>query len=291
MGKTELCLQLAEAIESPIIGADSRQIFKSLPIGTAAPTAEEQQRVSHFMVDRLPLSTPYSASQYADDALNLIDKLFKNHDALIASGGSLMYIDALRHGLDDLPTIESSIRDQLNHRLQTEGLAPLADELQQLDPQYWAVVDRQNPRRVVHALEICKQTGRSYSSFLTGKKTQRPFRIITIALCLPTEQLYDRINRRVDQMISLGLEDEARSAMPYRHHTALNTVGYKEMYEYIDGTATLPQTIENIKSHTRAYARKQLTWLRRDNSAIWFRPYHTSKIINFTLDIIHNNKI
>lgn len=276
---------MAEALESPIIGADSRQIYTSIPIGTAAPTEAEQLRVRHYMVGSLPLTSSYSAAQYESDCLDLLQNLFLRHESLVVSGGSSMYIDALRHGFDNLPTLDIDIRNELNQQLLDYGLTPLVEELQQRDPEYWSIVDRQNPRRVLHALEICRQTGRSYSSFLTGRIAKRPFRIILIALCRPVEELYQRINKRVDEMIGIGLEQEARQVLAFRQHMALNTVGYKEMFDYFDGRTTLPQAIENIKSHTRAYARKQLTWLRRDNAALWFSPCHIDQIIRFAWDI------
>jgi len=238
------------------------------------------------MVGELSLDAPYSASQYEHDCLELLERLFREHDALIASGGSSMYIDALRHGLDDIPTVETSVREQLKRRLAEDGLAALAEELRRRDPDYWATMDRNNPRRVVHALEICVQTGRSYSSFLTGRRARRDFRVLTIALCRPVEELYRRINLRVDEMLRLGLEHEARAALPYRDCTSLNTVGYKEMFDYFDGRLTLPQAVEAIKSHTRAYSRKQLTWLRRDSAALWFSANIPNSVIRFALDII-----
>lgn len=285
VGKTEISLRLAERLGSPIVGADSRQIYQSIPIGTAAPTAEEQARVRHYFVGTRAICHDYSAAQYETDCLALLEKLFLSHGAIVVSGGSSLYIDALRHGIDNIPSISDAIRQNLQGRLQSEGLAPLCQELSRSDPEHYAVVDRNNPRRVIHALEVCLQTGRPYSSFLQHHGAVRPFRIIVVALCLPQEELYERINARVDAMIGQGLEAEARAMLPFRGQNALNTVGYKEMFEYFDGSVSRRQAIENIKSHTRAYARKQLTWLRRDNAAVWFSARHADDVIRFACDI------
>lgn len=278
VGKTEISLRIAEQLGSPIISADSRQLYQDIPIGTAAPTSEELSRVHHYFVGETPLDSYYSAAQYEHDSIELINKLFRQHEALVVSGGSYMYIDALRHGLDSIPTILPQIRETLKQRLETEGLSSLSSELCKLDPISWNSIDIKNPRRVVHAIEVCIQTGNPYSSYLSHNSTERPFRIITIALCRPTDELYSRINLRVDQMIVQGLEQEARNVEKYRQNTSLNTVGYKEMFQYFDGQLSLAAAIEDIKSHTRNYARKQYTWLRRDSSAIWFQPKHIDAI-------------
>lgn len=291
VGKTALSLSLAESLGSPIVGADSRQIFKSLPIGTAAPTIEERRRVRHYFIDQLPLSQSYSAAQYESDCLALLGQLFGQHNAVVMCGGSSMYIDAVRHGLDDIPQASDKTRQALQQQFAEQGLEPLLCLLKQLDPQSYLSVDKLNPRRVIHALEVCIDTGRPYSSFLTGQSRQRNFQSIVIALTRPIDELYERINRRVDAMMAEGLEDEARRALPFRHYGALNTVGYKELFEYFDGQTSLQQAIENIKSHTRTYARKQLTWLRRDSSVVWFDARKTDSVLRFVHDLVYINDI
>ena len=281
VGKTELCLQLAEHLGSPIVNADSRQIFRELPIGTAAPTAEQQCRVKHYFVGNHSITDYYSAAQYEADVMQLLPTLFPLHDRVLLTGGSMMYIDAVCRGIDDIPTVRDDIRTWMKQRLAAEGLPALVDELQQLDPQHWAIVDRQNPRRVVHALEICHQTGRSYTSFRTAERKQRPFRIVKIGLNRDRAELYDRINRRVLQMIAQGLEAEARSVYPHRALTALHTVGYKELFACFDGTIDRDEAIRQIQSHSREYMRKQLTWFKRDNEIMWFHPDDTQQIINY----------
>ena len=265
----------------PIINADSRQIYREIPIGTAAPTAEEQAQAKHYFVGTLSVSDYYSASNYEQDVLRLLDRLFADSDVALLSGGSMMYIDAVCKGIDDIPTIRDDIRLTMKERLATEGLPALVDELRRLDPEHWAIVDRNNPRRVVHALEICHQTGRTYTSFRTNKAKPRPFRIIKIGLTRPREELYRRINDRVVRMVDNGLIDEALSVLPFRGTNALNTVGYKEMFEYLDGLTTLDETILHIQSNTRRYARKQLTWYKRDSDMKWFSPENIEEILNY----------
>ena len=286
VGKTELCLSIARHLHSPIINADSRQIFKEIPIGTAAPTAEQQQSVRHYFVGNHSLQDYYSASMYEQDAMKLITRLFSGeedghaHDRLLLSGGSMMYIDAVCNGIDDIPTVPEDIRENLKRRLADEGLPTLVEQLRQLDPVHWAIVDRNNPRRVVHALEICLATGKTYTSFRTHQKKQRPFNIVKIGLNRPREELYERINMRVDRMMADGLLDEARRLYPRRQLNALNTVGYKEMFAYLDGTWTLEEAVERMKGNTRRYARKQLTWFKKDPDVSWFAPGDYQQIIN-----------
>lgn len=275
VGKTELTLRLAELFHTSVLNADSRQIFSEIPIGTAAPTEEEQKRARHYFVGSHHLTDYYSASLFEQDVLRILDRL--DNPLAILSGGSMMYIDAVCNGIDDIPTISQPLRDRLKFRLETEGLAPLLDELKVLDPKHWEIVDRNNPRRVVHALEICKQTGRPYSSFLTNRKKERPFKIVKIGLNRPREELYDRINRRVLQMIDNGMIAEARRVYPYRQLNSLNTVGYKELFCYLDGLLTLDEAIFQIQSNTRRYARKQLTWFRRDPNIQWLHPDNISE--------------
>ena len=281
VGKTELCLRVSSTFHIPIINADSRQIFAEIPIGTAAPTQEQQAEVKHYFVGTLHLGDYYSASNYEQDVLHLLEELFKSSDVALMSGGSMMYIDAVCKGIDDIPTIRDDIRNEMKKRLEEEGLPTLVEELHRLDPEHWAIVDRNNPRRVVHALEICHQTGRTYTSFRTNKPKERPFNIIKIGLNRPREELYNRINARVLQMIDEGLIDEALRVLPYRGVNALNTVGYKEMFEYLDGLTTIDEAIFKIQSNTRRYARKQLTWYKRDTAMQWFSPENIEEILNY----------
>ena len=279
VGKTDLCIRLADTFHIPIINADSRQIFAEIPIGTAAPTKEQLARVKHYFVGTHHLQDYYSASMFEHDALNIIQNEFLSHPCALMSGGSMMYIDAVCNGIDDIPTVDDKTRTWMKRRLAEEGLPALVQELKELDPEHYAVVDKQNPRRVVHALEICHMTGKTYTSFRTNSKKERPFRILKIGLNRPREELYDRINRRVDQMMADGWLDEARSVYPLRHLNALNTVGYKELFLYFDGTWPLEEAVERIKGNTRRYMRKQLTWFKRDPEIHWFTPDETDEIV------------
>lgn len=281
VGKTETCLRLAEYFHIPIINADSRQLFSEIPIGTAAPTQEQMARVKHYLVGTLGLDDYYSASKFEEDVLCLLDQLFAASPMALLAGGSMMYIDAVCNGIDDIPTIDEHTRSNMKRRLAEEGLPALVDELKQLDPDHWAIVDKHNPRRVVHALEICHMTGKTYTSFRKSQKKERPFNIVKIGLNRPREELYERINRRVDQMMADGLLEEARSVYPKRHLNALNTVGYKELFNYIDGIWTLDEAVERIKGNTRRYCRKQLTWLKRDADIRWFHPDNIEEIIKY----------
>lgn len=279
VGKTDLCIRLADTFHVPIINSDSRQIFAEIPIGTAAPTKEQLARVKHYFVGTHHLQDYYSASMFEQDALNIIQNEFLSHPCALMSGGSMMYIDAVCNGIDDIPTVDDKTRTWMKRRLAEEGLPALVQELKELDPDHYAVVDKQNPRRVVHALEICHMTGKTYTSFRTNSKKERPFRILKIGLNRPREELYDRINRRVDQMMADGWLDEARSVYPLRHLNALNTVGYKELFLYFDGTWPLEEAVERIKGNTRRYMRKQLTWFKRDPEIHWFTPDETDEIV------------
>lgn len=269
VGKTETCLRVAEFFHVPIINADSRQIYKGIPIGTATPTKEQQTRVKHYMVECLKLGDYYNAAMYEQDVLSLLEQLFNESEIALLSGGSMMYIDAVCNGMGELPTVSDELREKMKDRLQQEGLESLCEELKEIDPEYYRIVDRHNYRRVVHALEIIHTTGRTFTSLRTGEKKKRPFRIIKIGLTRPREELYERINRRVDQMIEQGLESEARNVYHLKDTNALNTVGYKELFAYFDGQWSLDEAIERIKGNTRRYCRKQLTWFKRDKSVIW----------------------
>ena len=288
VGKTDLCLEIAESRGIPVINADSRQIYRDMPIGTAAPTAEQMQRVKHYFVGTLALDGYYNASMYEQDVMTLLSQMFEGKDNALAmmTGGSMMYIDAVCNGIDDIPTIRDDIRQLYKDRLATEGLDPLLAELKTLDPEYYDIVDKCNPRRVVHGLEICRQTGTTYTSFRIRERKQRPFRIVKIALNRPRDILYKRINSRVDMMIAEGLEEEARRLYPLRHLNALNTVGYKEMFKYIDGEWTLDEAVERIKGNTRRYARKQQTWYKKDDDIVWFDAAEREHILNFISDTV-----
>ena len=281
VGKTDVCLQVARQFDIPIINADSRQLFRELKIGTAAPTEEQMAQVKHYFVGSLSIGDYYSASMYEQDVLQLLDTLFQNSDYALLSGGSMMYIDAVCNGIDDIPTVDDKTRDTLKRRLEEEGLEPLVEELHRLDPEHWAIVDRQNPRRVVHALEICLMTGKTYTSFRKAEKKERPFQIIKIGLNRDREELYHRINVRVDQMMAQGLLDEVRAMNEYRNVNALNTVGYKELFNYLDGLWTLDEAVERIKGNTRRYARKQLTWFKRDLQMRWFHPDDIQNMLTY----------
>lgn len=281
VGKTALTVSIARRYGIPVINADSRQIYKELKIGTASPTLEELQLAQHYFVGTLSINDYYNASMYEQDVLSLLPQL--PHPYLL-SGGSMMYIDAVCNGIDDIPTIRDDIREEMKRRYEEEGLESLCADLKRLDPEHYAVVDRQNHRRVIHALEICYQTGLTYTSFRRQEKKQRPFRMVKIGLNRERNELYNRINRRVDTMMEQGLLKEAESLYPQRHLNALNTVGYKEMFDYIEGRWSLDEAIERIKGNTRRYARKQLTWLKRDPDIRWFHPSQQEEILKYIAD-------
>lgn len=281
VGKTKLCLNLAERFDTPIINADSRQMFQEIPIGTAAPTDEERQRVKHYFVGNLRLDDYYNASMFELDVMKLLNELFKEKEIILMSGGSMMYIDAVCNGIDDIPNVNKEVREAVMKDYQEKGLDALNAELELLDPEYFAIVDRKNHKRVVHAVEICRSTGKTYTSFRTSKKKERPFRIIKIGLTREREELYERIDRRVEQMIDQGLVEEARSVYPKRSLNSLNTVGYKELFEHFDGKTTLDEAIFKIKCNTHKYCRKQLTWFKRDPMMRWFSPENIEEIINY----------
>ena len=281
VGKTAVSLDIAKHFGIPVFNADSRQIFKELRIGTARPTETEMQEVKHYFVGTLGIEDYYSASLYEQQVLELLDKEFQSHDYALLSGGSMMYIDAVCDGIDDIPTIDDQTRETMKRRLKEEGLEALVEELRRLDPDYYEIVDRQNPRRVVHALEICVMTGKTYTSFRKRSKKERPFRIIKIGLDRPREELYLRINARVDKMMSDGLLDEVKALYPKKELNALNTVGYKELFDYLDGRWPLEEAVERIKGNTRRYARKQLTWYKKDEQIRWFHPDDKQSILNY----------
>lgn len=281
VGKTSLCLDIAERLDTYIINADSRQIFKEIPIGTAAPTKEEQKRAKHFFVGKLHINDYYNASMFENEVIGLLDDLFLNKDYIIMSGGSMMYVDAVCNGIDDIPSVDDNIRRQVKSVYETEGLDTIKSKLEELDPEYFSVVDKNNPKRLIHALEICLSTGKTYTSFRTYTKKERPFRIIKIGLNREREELYSRIDKRVDEMIASGLIEEAWRMYPHRMLNSLNTVGYKELFDYFDGKCTLDEAVFKIKSNTHKYCRKQLTWFKRDKDMRWFAPDNVEEIINY----------
>lgn len=281
VGKTELALRMAEELGCPVLNCDSRQIYRDIPVGTAAPTAEEQARVKHYFVGTHRLEEDYSAGQYERDALALIDTLFVTHDVLIMTGGSMLYADAVCKGLDDLPSVPSDVRAHVRAKYEQEGLEWLQHEVERLDPDYWNEVDRQNPARLMHCIELCLTTGRTYSSLRTKTDKQRPFRIVKVALERPRTELYDRINRRVEQMMKDGLLEEVQRVYDRRHLNSLQTVGYKELFGYLNGEYDLNRAVELIQQNTRHYAKRQLTWFRRDNNIHWLNanePYEKNSI-------------
>lgn len=288
VGKTELSLRLAEHFHTCIVSADSRQLYADLKIGTAAPTPEQLRRVRHHFVGTLKLTDYYSAAQYEADVLKLLETLFDEQDTVLLTGGSMMYVDAVCKGIDDIPTVDAETRQLLLHKYETEGLEQLCAELRLLDPEYYKIVDLKNPKRVIHALEICYMTGKTYTSFRTSPKKERPFRIVKIGLTRNREELYDRINRRVEQMMEDGLLEEARRVYPYRNLNSLNTVGYKEMFKYLDGEWTLPFAMEKIKQNSRIYSRKQMTWFKRDEEIRWFHPEQEAEILAYCRQAIQN---
>lgn len=281
VGKTELCIDIAKYYGVPIINADSRQIYRELKIGTATPTEEQLKSVKHYFVGSISIDNYYNASMYEQDVLTLLDKQFKHSPIQLLTGGSMMYIDAICNGIDDIPTIREDIREEMKKRYANEGLEALCEDLRRLDPEHYEIVDKKNYRRVIHALEICYQTGKTYTSFRRQEKKQRPFKIIKIGLNREREELYHRINLRVDQMMTDGLLDEVQSLQSKRTNNALNTVGYKEMFTYLDGTWSLEEAVERIKGNTRRYARKQLTWFKRDEDMRWFHPQQKEDILKY----------
>lgn len=287
VGKTELSLKVAERFNSPIISSDSRQLYRDLPIGTAAPTPEQQARVKHYFVGTLNLTDYYSASQFETDVLALLEQLHATIPHVVMTGGSMMYIDAVCKGIDDIPTVTPEIREAIYQQFAQEGLAPILEELKAADPKHYEEVDRQNYKRVIHAVEICRMTGKPYSSFRTNTRKSRPFQIIKVGLTRDREELYDRINRRVDVMMEEGLLEEARSVYPYRALNALNTVGYKELFNYFSGEWTLDLAVEKIKRNSRVYARKQMTWFKHDPEIHWFHPDEEEAIFQFLTQATH----
>ena len=282
VGKTEVALRMAERLGCPILNCDSRQIYRGMETGTAAPTEEQQRRVRHYFVGTHAIGDYYSAALYEQEALRLIGSLGCTHRSLVLTGGSMMYLDAVCHGIDDIPSVDPTVRERLRRRLEAGDIGGMRAELELLDPDYCLTADTRNPKRVVHALEVCHTTGQPYSSFLTRRRKPRPFRIVKLGLRRERAELFGRISLRVDRMMADGLLDEARRLYPLRGENALNTVGYKELFRYLDGEWTLPQAVEKIKKNTRDYAKKQMTWFSRDPEIRWFHPEDLGEILTLT---------
>ena len=290
VGKTELSLSVAERLGSPIVNADSRQIYRELPIGTAAPTASEQARVPHLFVGTHTLTDSYNAGQYEREALAALEDLFQTHDRVLMVGGAMLYIDAVCKGLDEMPHVPAELREQLQKQYAAKGLEWLQTQVKEADPQYFAEADTQNPQRLLHALEICLASGQPYSSFRLGTKKERPFRVVKIGLNRPREELYARINARVNSMLAQGLLDEVRAVESLRHLNALNTVGYKEMFRYLDGEWTLEEAADMIRQNSRHYAKRQLTWFNADPEMHWVNLTDTPQDLTNVMQIIQDNE-
>ncbi len=283
VGKSDTAVWLARELNAEIISADSRQLYRDIPIGTAAPTAEQMAEVKHHFVGTLSLEEYYSAAQFEDDVMQLLPQLFARSPYVVMCGGSMMYVDAVCKGIDNIPTISDEIRREVVERFERDGAEAMREELRRLDPVYYNQVDLKNHKRVIHAVEICLQAGRPYSELRTNSVKQRPFRIVKIGLNLPREQLFDRINRRVEKMIEAGLVDEARRFYPQRHLNSLNTVGYKELFAWMDGTMDYNTAVARIQKNTRVYAKKQLTWYAKDTDMHWFAPSDHQEILKLVM--------
>lgn len=281
-GKTAFAIKVAKALNTVILSADSRQFYKEMSIGTAAPTEDELSQAKHYFVHHISIEDKYDVADYEHDAIQLLDELFKTHDAVVMTGGSGLFIDAVCNGIDAMPDVEPKIREKVEKLYHDEGLHGMQEVLQRLDPDYYAIVDQQNPRRLQRALEVCYQTGKPFSSFRSGNTAKRDFDIKKYALLWDRQQLIERIDRRVDMMMEQGLLDEAKALYPKRDLNALNTVGYKELFAYFDGNCTLKEAIEQIKIHTRQYAKRQMTWLRKDTGYQWIMPEDIDEVVGQT---------
>lgn len=278
-GKTAFSIQLAKALNTVILSADSRQFYKEMSIGTAAPTVEELLQVKHYFIHNISIEDKYDVADYEREVLALLDALFKTHDKVVLTGGSGLFIDAVCNGIDEMPDVQPEIRNKVEKLLQESGINALSKEVQRLDPEYFAIVDKQNPRRLQRALEVCYQTGKTFTSFRQGNAAKRDFDIAKYALLWDRQELIERIDRRVDLMMEQGLLEEAKSLYPKRHLNALNTVGYKELFAYFDDQCTLAEAVEQIKIHTRQYAKRQMTWLRRDAGYKWITPEEINEVL------------
>lgn len=289
IGKTALAITLAQKFQTEIISADSRQFFKEMSIGTAKPTLQELQAATHHFINSHSIQTLFSTGDFEIQALKLLEALFQKHEVLVVVGGSGLYIDAITKGFDDLPEINIEIREQLNQSFLKEGLGPIREQLKNVDPEYFRTVDQANTQRVIRGLEVFLSTGKPLSSFLTRVKKERPFETIKIGLNMDRERLYQQINKRVDQMMLSGLLEEVRSLQPYRHLNALKTVGYSELFDYFDGDLPLELAVEKIKQNTRRFAKRQLTWFRKDESINWFNPDQVIEIISYLEEVLKRN--
>ena len=281
VGKSAVSMEIAGHFRTEIISSDSRQIYRELAVGTAVPPPEDLRQVKHHFIQTHSIHDSYNASRFESEVLSTLDELFPRLNPVVMTGGSMLYVDTVCKGIDDLPTVDPLLREDLLERFRAEGLEPLRLQLRQLDPEFYAVVDLKNPKRILHALEMCLMTGKPYSSLRTNTPRQRPFRIIKVGLNMPREELYDRINRRVDQMVASGLVEEARSVYAFRELNSLNTVGYKELFQFFDGQLSMEEAVERIRCNSRKYARKQLTWFRKDPDITWFEPHERNAIIQF----------
>lgn len=288
VGKTKTAIEVARFFRTEIISADSRQVYKELSIGTAVPSVSELEQARHHFIHAFSIRDYYNASRFETDVLNLLEELFQQKSMVLMVGGSMLYLDAVCKGIDDLPTVDIALRESLIRDLETEGLENMRLRLKKLDPDYYRQADLKNPKRILHALEICLMTGKPYSSLRSNTVKKRPFRIIKAGLNCSREALYDRINKRVDKMVEDGLIEEARKVYPLKHLNALNTVGYKELFAHFDGKITRDEAIQQIKNNTRKYARKQLTWFRKDKSVRWFEPGEENKVIHYIKSEIEN---
>ena len=279
VGKTKLTVDLAKNFGVSVLNADSRQVFKELNIGTAKPTKEEMDRITHYFVDDRSITEEFSAGHFEKEGLEVLHKLFEKDEMAIVSGGSGLYIDALCYGFSDIPKVDDKVRTKLKSRVQTDGLNALYLELKELDPAYAESIDPDNQQRIVRALEVCLGTGKPFSSFRTGSATERDFTLHFIGLELPREVLYERINKRMDRMIENGLFEEARQMLPFREHNALQTVGYSEIFGYLDGKYDMSEAIRLLKRNSRRYAKRQLTWFKKNESIHWFEPTQFDEIV------------
>ena len=290
IGKTALAIQLAHHFDTEILSADSRQFFKEMEIGTAVPTKEELKKVPHHFIQHKSIFEPYSVGDFEKEAIKLLDDLFLNKDIVIMVGGSGLYVDAVVSGLNEFPEVDPEIREKLNQQLEEEGLEPLQNELKQRDPKYYKSVDLDNPHRLIRALEVCIASNKPYSSFLNRPKPKRPFKTLYVGIDAPREVIYDRINARVDLMMDAGLLDEVKKLYPHKKLNALQTVGYKELFEYIEAQSTLEFAVSEIKKNTRRFAKRQLTWLRKNNGILWI-PYdgEPNQVLQMVTDQLKTN--